>query len=82
MLVGILTATIAASVKDVGHGQQVAAGYNVSRLGAELFTRYLLAVEAAGVLLFAALVGAAVIVNQGLRGNEAARCAFPRGRYE
>jgi NADH-quinone oxidoreductase subunit J len=37
----------------------------VSRLGAELFTRYLVAVEAAGALLFAALVGAAVIVTQG-----------------
>jgi NADH-quinone oxidoreductase subunit J len=65
VLLFILTSTIAASVKDVGHGQQVAEGYNVSRLGAELFTRYLLAVEAAGVLLFAALVGAAVIVAQG-----------------
>ena len=59
VLVGILTATIAASVKDVSHTQQAAAVYDVSRLGAELFTRYLLAVEAAGVLLFAALVGAA-----------------------
>ena len=65
VLVGILTATIAASVKDVNHTQQAAAVYDVSRLGAELFTRYLLAVEAAGVLLFAALVGAAVIVAQG-----------------
>lgn len=37
----------------------------ISRLGAELFTRYLVAVEAAGALLFAALVGAAVIVSQG-----------------
>jgi NADH-quinone oxidoreductase subunit J len=37
----------------------------ISRLGADLFTRYLVAVEAAGALLFAALVGAAVIVTQG-----------------
>ncbi len=37
----------------------------ISRLGAVLFTRYLVAVEAAGALLFAALVGAAVIVTQG-----------------
>ena len=65
VLVGILTATIAASVRDVAGGAQAAAVYDVSRLGAELFTRYLLAVEAAGVLLFAALVGAAVIVAQG-----------------
>ncbi|MGA2258180.1 MAG: NADH-quinone oxidoreductase subunit J [Thermoguttaceae bacterium] len=41
------------------------APYAISRLGAELFTRYLVAVEAAGALLFAALVGAAVIVTQG-----------------
>jgi NADH-quinone oxidoreductase subunit J len=37
----------------------------ISHLGAVLFTRYLVAVEAAGALLFAALVGAAVIVTQG-----------------
>jgi NADH-quinone oxidoreductase subunit J len=65
VLVGILTATIAASVKDVGQPQPVPSGYNVASLGAQLFTRYLVAVEAAGVLLFAALVGAAVIVAQG-----------------
>jgi NADH-quinone oxidoreductase subunit J len=65
VLVGILTATIAASIKDVGHPQPVTTEYNVSRLGAELFTRYMIAVEAAGALLFAALVGAAVIVAQG-----------------
>jgi NADH-quinone oxidoreductase subunit J len=35
----------------------------ISRLGAQLFTRYLVAIEAAGALLFAALVGAAVIVT-------------------
>ncbi|MGA2616519.1 MAG: NADH-quinone oxidoreductase subunit J [Thermoguttaceae bacterium] len=37
----------------------------VARLGAELFTRYLIAIEVTGTLLFAALVGAAVIVTQG-----------------
>ena len=42
-----------------------AAPPTISRLGAVLFTRYLVAVEAAGALLFAALVGAAVIVTQG-----------------
>ena len=46
-------------------GKQDAAPYDVAQLGAELFTRYLVAVEAAGTLLFAALVGAAVIVAQG-----------------
>ncbi len=39
--------------------------YTISQLGAVLFTRYLVAVEAAGALLFAALVGATVIVTQG-----------------
>jgi len=38
---------------------------HVARLGGELFSRYLIAVEVAGVLLLAALVGAAVIVAQG-----------------
>jgi NADH-quinone oxidoreductase subunit J len=100
LLVGVLTATIGASVADVGkspfaslNGSVGKAGrattrsfsagspqagplsnesdgrktetYNVAQLGAELFTRYLVAVEAAGTLLFAALVGAAVIVAQG-----------------
>jgi len=37
----------------------------IGQLGAVLFTRYLVAVEAAGILLFVALVGAAVIVSQG-----------------
>jgi NADH-quinone oxidoreductase subunit J len=37
----------------------------VSNLGAVLFTQYLVATEAVGALLFAALVGAAVIVTQG-----------------
>jgi NADH-quinone oxidoreductase subunit J len=48
-----------------GEGQPKAASYDVAQLGAELFTRYLVAVEGAGALLFAALVGAAVIVAQG-----------------
>ena len=50
-------------------GEGDRAPYGVSRLGAELFTRYLVAVEAAGVLLFAALVGAAVIVTHGRPGG-------------
>ena len=44
----------------------------ISQLGAVLFTRYLVAVEAAGALLFAALVGAAVIVTQGRAAMKAA----------
>ena len=38
---------------------------HVARLGGELFGRHLIAVEVAGMLLLAALVGAAVIVAQG-----------------
>jgi NADH-quinone oxidoreductase subunit J len=38
---------------------------HVARLGTELFGRHLIAVDVAGVLLFVALVGAAVIVAQG-----------------
>ncbi len=37
----------------------------VARLGGELFAHWLIAVEVAGTLLLAALVGAAVIVNRG-----------------
>jgi len=62
-------ANSAAAVTSTADGSAPAAAtsapYTISRLGAELFTRYLVAVEAAGALLFAALVGAAVIVTQG-----------------
>ena len=37
----------------------------VARLGAELFGRHLLAVEVAGVLLLAALIGAIAVVSRG-----------------
>ncbi len=64
VLVGILTMMITKAENfpspPLGEGDN-----SISRLGAVLFTRYLVAVEAAGVLLFAALVGAAVIVTQG-----------------
>lgn len=38
--------------------------YHVARLGGELFSRYLLAVEIAGMLLFVALVGATAIAGR------------------
>ena len=38
---------------------------HVARLGGELFGRHLVAVEAAGVLLFVALVGAIAVVTRG-----------------
>jgi NADH-quinone oxidoreductase subunit J len=73
VLVGLLTTMIGKAIAEAGPVQASHAGpavtssapYAISRLGAELFTRYLVAVEAAGALLFAALVGAAVIVTQG-----------------
>jgi NADH-quinone oxidoreductase subunit J len=73
VLVGLLTTMIGKAIAEAGLVQAAHAGpavtsvapYAISRLGAELFTRYLVAVEAAGALLFAALVGAAVIVTQG-----------------
>ena len=105
VLVGILTATIGASVTatvadfrikeptdggastmtvnaNAGWEQEHAAARAVpklgmSRLGTELFTRYLVAVEAAGALLFAALVGAAIIVAQG-RAAMRGRNPLPR----
>jgi NADH-quinone oxidoreductase subunit J len=75
MMVGILSMAIVGAAKAAGATAVVAepppavATDHVARLGAELFTRHLVAVEAAGVLLFAALVGAAVITAQGRRGR-------------
>jgi NADH-quinone oxidoreductase subunit J len=77
-LAGVLTSDV--MVEQMGTGFQRSAvpvpiyptpavgctdSQNVARLGTELFTRHLVAVEVAGTLLFAALVGAAVIVAQG-----------------
>jgi len=61
----LVTATTEAAGDRTGH---VLAEPHVARLGAELFGRHLIAVEVAGVLLLAALVGAAVIA--GRKGNE------------
>ncbi len=49
----------------------------IAQLGAVLFTRHLVAVEAAGTLLFVALVGAAVIVNQGRAAMTSAQGTSP-----
>jgi NADH-quinone oxidoreductase subunit J len=76
VIVGILSMTIA-SVLASAEGppivtakpEELRAGVlapdHVASLGRELFGRHLAAIEAAGTLLFAALVGAAVIVAQG-----------------
>jgi NADH-quinone oxidoreductase subunit J len=42
---------------------------HVAALGAELFGKHLIAIEVAGTLLFAAIVGAAVIISQGKAAN-------------
>ena len=44
--------------------QGVLVSEHVAALGGELFGKHLIAIEVAGTLLFAAIVGAAVIVNQ------------------
>jgi NADH:ubiquinone oxidoreductase subunit 6 (subunit J) len=44
---------------------------HVLRFGRELWTHHVLAIEAAGLLLFAALIGAAVIVGHGERSLRA-----------
>jgi NADH-quinone oxidoreductase subunit J len=80
VLVGILTMTIvgvfsrspeplAQPASEVEMEEGVLGAEHVARVGGELFGRHLVAVEVAGVLLLAALVGAAVIVAQARREN-------------
>jgi len=60
-------AAIAAAAEGKGDRQAedgVLAEHHVARFGAELFGRHLIAIEVAGTLLLAALVGAAAIVSQ------------------
>jgi NADH-quinone oxidoreductase subunit J len=84
ILVGMLTVTLAtalvtdqaasgpddiavASADDLATG--VLADQHVARLGGQLFSRHLIAVEVAGALLLAALVGAMAIVQRSMRGG-------------
>lgn len=75
VLVGILSMTVSGVLmySDAGRPQPapaaeiqggVLADQHVAQIGAELFGRHLIAVEVAGTLLLAALVGAAVIAIQ------------------
>jgi NADH-quinone oxidoreductase subunit J len=78
VIVGILTITISSSLitpaapneaaisapSAENLSQGVLSPYHVASIGMELFSRYLIAVEVAGLLLLAAIVGAAVIVAQ------------------
>jgi NADH-quinone oxidoreductase subunit J len=63
--VAVMTATNEPSWEAEHAAARARPPLGISQLGSELFTRYLVAVEAAGALLFAALVGAAIIVAQG-----------------
>lgn len=76
IIVGILSATIGGvlnspvlsesqairNISPTELSQGVLSPYHVANVGMELFGRYLIAIEVIGTLLFAALVGAAVIV--------------------
>jgi NADH-quinone oxidoreductase subunit J len=75
---GAPATTPAAGAPGVESAADPLARDHVARLGAELFGRHLLAVEAAGVLLLVALIGAIAMVA---RGSEAAASqAADRGR--
>ncbi len=81
-LVGVLTMTLSGALgggpKGVAAiapaaaelGQNILSPQHVAHLGGELFGRHLIAVEAAGALLLAAVVGAAAIVAQGGKDEE------------
>jgi len=68
---GAETAAAAAEAHRAELQQGVLADQHVAHFGAQLFSRHLIAVEAAGALLLAALVGAVAIVGQGKTGAEA-----------
>jgi NADH-quinone oxidoreductase subunit J len=74
VIVGVLTMTLAEVLGGGGGGaaadkaalaQNVLSPQHVAHLGRELFGRHLIAVEVAGTLLLAAVVGAAAIVAHG-----------------
>ena len=58
-------ATAAAAVSAISTATDPLAENHVARLGGELFGRHLVAVEAAGVLLLVALIGAIAVVSRG-----------------
>jgi NADH-quinone oxidoreductase subunit J len=76
VLVGILTLTVASVVQsgdlqsaaEEPLAQHTLAPDHVARLGEQLFSKYLLAIEVAGLLLLVALVGAAAIAVHSRRG--------------
>lgn len=79
---GVAPAPIATKATPAEAAAGVLAPNHVERLGAELFSKHLLAVEAGGTLLLAALVGAVAIVAHGRREAGPAAHAANAGRTE
>ncbi len=77
ILVGLLSVTLAGAFSGPStQGAELAAlqdgvlaDQHVARLGGQLFSRHLVAVEVAGALLLAALVGAMAIIQHSTRGG-------------
>jgi len=67
------------SPAPVGETVDLLAADQVARLGGELFGRHLVAVEAVGVLLLVALIGAIAVVSHGLEGDQAERSSLQEG---
>jgi NADH-quinone oxidoreductase subunit J len=63
------TSDAAGAAVDDAAARDVLNPHHVARFGGELFTRHLVAVEVAGLLLLVALVGAAAIVAHGRRSS-------------
>ena len=53
----------------------------VARLGGELFGHHLVAVEAVGILLLVALIGAIAIVSNGLEGSQVETSSLQEGSH-
>lgn len=72
-------APIVLAAAPAEQAREILASNHVEKLGANLFSKYLLAVEVAGTLLLVALVGAVAIVSHGESsiGPAAARAASP-----
>jgi NADH-quinone oxidoreductase subunit J len=85
VLLGLLTLSIGRLSAEGGGAAPAAAAVDplakdhVARLGGELFGRHLLSVEAAGVLLLVALIGAIAVVSRGEEVAAAERRDAPGG---
>jgi len=75
-----LSGAAATPTPATAEGFDLLAADQVARLGGELFGRHLVAVEAVGVLLLVALIGAIAIVSHGLEGDQAETSSLQEGR--